>query len=213
MMSSGQLAFFILAGLALNVTPGPDVLYIVSSTLRSGLRAGVAAALGIVSGCFIHIFAAALGITALVAASAAIFSVLKFIGAAYLLYIGIRMVCAGRTQVLAADAGGDGQRSLAAIWRRGFLTNALNPKVALFFLAFVPQFIPPSSPHPAFAFLALGLLFNFNSLFVNFGWAMAAAWLSRHANGIQRHMSLIGRGIGALFVGFGFKLALTNIHD
>jgi threonine/homoserine/homoserine lactone efflux protein len=213
MIGPGQLALFIAAGLVLNLTPGPDVLYIVSNALRSGLRAGAAAALGIVSGCFVHIIAAALGLTALIAASATIFGTLKILGAAYLVYIGCRMLLAhGRALAPATEAGAE-TLPLATIWRRGFLTNALNPKVALFFLAFVPQFIPPGTAHPALAFLALGFLFNFNSLFVNFGWAMAAAWLATHSGGIRRWMTAIERVSGGLFVAFGFRLALARLGN
>lgn len=211
MISQGQLLLFIAAGLLLNLTPGPDVLYIVANALRGGHRAGLVAALGIVSGCFVHIVAAAAGVSALLATSAAIFSALKIGGAAYLVYIGFRMLTAGRPSLSVEN--GPERLPLSLIWRRGFLTNALNPKVALFFLAFVPQFIPQGAAHPAVTFLGLGLIFNFNGLFVNFGWAMAAAWLADHAGGVRRHLAAIERISGAIFVAFGVKLALAKIND
>jgi threonine/homoserine/homoserine lactone efflux protein len=93
---------------------------------------------------------------------------------------------------------------------RGFWTNALNPKVALFFLAFVPQFIAPAVEHKPLAFLLLGLLFNFNGLWVNLGWAVAAAWLAGRADVVQKSMHWLDRVAGALFIGFGIKLALTQ---
>ena len=180
-MAIDQLLLFIAAGLLLNLTPGPDVLYIVTHALKSGARAGVVAAFGITAGCFVHIFAAAAGISALLAASATAFTVLKWVGAAYLVWVGLRMLRSTAPATLTVDAGESRAQSateLKAVFYRGLGTNALNPKVALFFLAFLPQFIGPSIEHKSLAFLLLGLLFNFNGLFVNIGWALAAAWLS-----------------------------------
>lgn len=208
-----QLLLFIAAGWLLNLTPGPDVLYIVSSALRSGVRAGLVAALGIVSGCFVHVFAAALGLGALLATSAAAFTLLKWAGAAYLMWMGIRLLLAkGGGSVLALP----GQRADATavdlwrVYRQGFLTNVLNPKVALFFLAFVPQFIAPGVQDKVTAFLWLGLIFNLNSLPVNFGYAWLAGWASRRLGVVQRAMRWMDRAAGVLFVGFGLRLALTD---
>jgi len=174
-MALEQLLLFIAAGLLLNLTPGPDVLYIVTHALRHGARAGSVAALGITAGCFVHIFAAAVGVSALMAASATAFTVLKWLGAAYLLYVGLRMLMSRAPSAMALDGADPVAADLKTIFLRGFWTNALNPKVALFFLAFVPQFIAPAVENKALAFLLLGLLFNFNGLWVNIGWALAAA--------------------------------------
>ena len=187
-MTTDSLLLFVIAGLLLNLTPGPDVLYIVTHALRTGARAGVVAALGIAAGCFVHIFAAALGVSALMAASATAFTVLKWAGAAYLVYVGLRMLRSHAPSAMHLEAGhadamlaGD----LKGIFFRGFWTNALNPKVALFFLAFVPQFIAPTVDNKPLAFLMLGLLFNFNGLWVNIGWALAAAWLAARVGAVQ----------------------------
>jgi threonine/homoserine/homoserine lactone efflux protein len=211
-----QLLLFIAAGLLLNLTPGPDVLYIVSQALRHGLRAGLVAALGISAGCFVHIFAAAVGVSALMLASSAWFTALKWLGAAYLVYVGIRMLFA-RAPVasgLDAPAGAEKQpasrQELKIIFLRGFWTNALNPKVALFFLAFLPQFIAPTVEHKPLAFLLLGLLFNFNAVWVNLGWACAAVWLARQAGGLQARLHWLDRAAGSLFIAFGLKLAFTD---
>ncbi|RYF16788.1 MAG: LysE family translocator [Comamonadaceae bacterium] len=226
MPDAQHLILFIAAGLLLNLTPGPDVLYIVSNALRAGARAGVVAGLGITAGCFVHVFAAAVGVGALLAASATAFTVLKWAGAAYLLWVGVRLLVsragpvrwgapAGapaayeeRAATPAADgkAGGGG---LWAVFRGGFLTNVLNPKVAIFFLAFVPQFIAPGTEHKALAFVLLGTLFNVNSIAVNSGWALAAAWMARR-DAVQRGMHWLDRAAGAMFVGFGVKLALSD---
>ena len=215
-MDAHQLLLFVAAGLLLNLTPGPDVLYIVTNALRGGRRAGVVAACGITAGCFVHIFAAALGVSALLATSATAFAVLKWLGAAYLIYVGVRMLLShapAATSLIAPHEDPMRAGGMKGIFFRGFWTNALNPKVALFFLAFLPQFIGPAVEHKALAFLLLGLLFNFNGLWVNVGWALAAAWLASRATALQKGMHWLDRIAGAMFVGFGLKLALSDNPD
>lgn len=212
-MAIDQLLLFVVAGLLLNLTPGPDVLYIVTHALKSGARAGVVAAFGITAGCFVHIFAAAVGVSALLAASATAFTALKWIGAAYLVWVGIRMLRSSAPPAMdlgSEQSGAPGPAELKTIFVRGFATNALNPKVALFFLAFLPQFIGPAIEHKSLAFLLLGLLFNFNGLFVNVGWALTAAWLSARVGAVRKGMHWLERAAGAMFLGFGLKLALSD---
>lgn len=207
-----NIGLFILAGWLLNLTPGPDVLYIVSSALRSGVRAGIVAAFGITAGCFVHILAAGLGVGALLAASATAFTALKWAGALYLLYVGWQLLKSKAPTAInleAARAGSTGATDMKSIFFRGFLTNTLNPKVALFFLAFVPQFIGPGVSHPTVAFLALGVLFNVNAIPINVGYAMLAGGAARRTSAIQAGMHWLDRLAGAMFVGFGIKLALT----
>lgn len=214
-MPLDQLLLFMAAGWLLNLTPGPDVLFIVSSALRSGVRAGLVAALGITAGCCVHIAAAAVGVSAVLMASSAAFTVLKWVGAAYLLYGGLRLLFAKAPSAInleaiqADSAWASGQNSLKNVFFKGFGTNVLNPKVALFFLAFVPQFIAPGSENPALQFLLLGLLFNVNALPINFGYAALAGWAARRRALIQKGMPLLDRIAGAMFIGFGIKLALT----
>ena len=215
-MPLDQLLLFVAAGLLLNLTPGPDVLYIVANALRGGARAGMVAALGITAGCFVHIFAAAVGVSALMAASATAFTVLKWLGAAYLVYVGLQLLLSKAGSAIKLEAshadstGATGQNAYKTIFLQGFWTNALNPKVALFFLAFLPQFIAPAVEHKPLAFLLLGLLFNFNGLWVNLGWAIAAAWLANWASLFKSSLHWLDRVAGALFIGFGIKLALTQ---
>lgn len=215
-MAIDQLLLFIAAGLLLNLTPGPDVLYIVSQALRHGLRAGLVAALGITGGCFVHIFAAAVGVSALMLASSTAFTLLKWAGAAYLVYVGMRMVFSRAPAALGLDASDSPEKhpasrqQLKTIFLRGFWTNALNPKVAIFFLAFLPQFIAPTVEHKPLAFLLLGLLFNFNAVWVNLGWACAAVWLAGKAGGLQARLHWLDRVAGTLFIAFGLKLAFTD---
>lgn len=210
MPDTPQLLMFIAAGWLLNLTPGPDVVYIVSTALKSGVRAGIVAALGIVSGCFVHVFAAALGVGALLATSATAFTVLKWVGAAYLMWMGVKLLLVkGGSSVLPAVASHE-PADLGRIFRQGFLTNVLNPKVALFFLAFVPQFIAPGTPDKVTAFLLLGLLFNLNSLPINFGYAWLAGWASRRVGAVQRAMHWMDRAAGVMFIGFGLRLAMSD---
>ena len=216
MPETSSLLMFIVAGWLLNLTPGPDVLYIVRHAMRQGVRAGMVAALGIVSGCFVHVLAAALGVGALLAASATAFTVLKWAGAAYLVWMGVKLLLArpGTSPMLAASTAENAAATevlpLWRIWRQGFLTNVLNPKVALFFLAFVPQFIDPHSEHKLLAFVLLGLIFNLNSLPINFGYAWLAAWASRRLALVQHALRWMDRAAGLLFIGFGAKLAASD---
>ena len=219
MPDSHQLLMFIAAGWLLNLTPGPDVLYIVSNALKSGTRAGIVAGLGITAGCFVHIFAAAVGVGALLATSATAFTVLKWVGAAYLMWMGVRMLLSkpsgdggSAAAIAAAQAGASSGAAtpLSKIFLGGFWTNVLNPKVAIFFLAFVPQFIAPGTENKALAFVLLGVLFNVNAIPVNTGWALAAGWMARRMGAVQRGMHWLDRVAGAMFIGFGLKLAFTD---
>lgn len=203
-----QLLLFVVAGWLLNLTPGPDVLYIVSNSLRGGVRAGMVAALGIFAGCFVHVAIATVGLGALLSASAMAFTVVKFIGAAYLLWMGVRLLRAA-TPGWTPEAA-PAEPDLGCVFRRGFLTNVLNPKVALFFLAFLPQFIAPDASHKTLAFLGLGVLFSFNALPVTLGYAWLAAWAANRVSLVRRAMHWLDRAAGVLFVGFGLKLAMTD---
>ncbi len=157
-----ELALFMGAALLLNATPGVDLLLTVMRTLQGGARAGMAAALGIGAGCVVHAVAAAFGLAALLAVSAVAFTVVKTVGAAYLLWLAVGLLRAalrrsdGPTTAAVSDPA---PRSAWQDFHAGLLTNVLNPKVALFFLAFLPQFIAASSPHKTQAFLALGAVF------------------------------------------------------
>jgi threonine/homoserine/homoserine lactone efflux protein len=204
-----DLGLFVVAGLLLNVSPGPDTLYIAGRAATQGFRAGAVAALGIAAGCFVHIAAAAVGLSALVMASAEAFLVIKMAGAAYLVYVGATLLLAR-----GAAAADEPQPRLApapmsTIFWQGCLTNALNPKVALFFLAFLPQFIDAHAPHKALAFAILGVVFNVNGTF----WNLFVAWSAdRMAGGLRRGRAAlwVNRAIGACFVAMGVRLALLD---
>ena len=212
MVELHQLVLFVIASWLLNLTPGPDVLYIVRHAAQQGMRAGLVAAAGISSGCLVHVAAAAIGVSALLAASAAAFAALKWVGAAYLLWTGIQLL---RAQPGSLAWGPKPEPTavpsrLRKVYWGGFATNVLNPKVAIFFLAFIPQFIAPAYPHKSLAFAALGLLFTVNALPIIGLWALMGAQLSRRARWLQSHMHWLDRTAGAMFVGFGLKLALAD---
>ena len=208
-----HLGLFVLAGWLLNLTPGPDVLYIVTSALRSGVRAGIVAAFGITAGCFVHIVAAAVGVSALLAASATAFTVLKWAGALYLLYVGWQLLWSNKPDAIHLEANNSyfmRATGLKDVFIKGFWTNALNPKVALFFLAFVPQFIPPEASNKTLAFVLLGVIFNLNAVPINVGYAVLGGWAARRLSVVQRGMHWLERVAGVMFLGFGLKLALTD---
>jgi threonine/homoserine/homoserine lactone efflux protein len=202
-----DLSLFILAGFLLNITPGPDMLYVIGRSASQGRRAGFVAALGIGAGCFVHIFAAAIGLSALLLASATAFAVLKIIGAAYLCYVGLSMLFTTRTRLTSNKT--IAPAPLVSVFMQGFLTNALNPKVALFFLAFLPQFIGADADNKALALLVLGTLFNITGTLWNAFVAWGAASVSTRV-----HNSMIilwmNRAIGTLFVALGLRLALAS---
>jgi threonine/homoserine/homoserine lactone efflux protein len=204
---------FIIAGLMLNITPGADLLYIGSRSAAQGTKAGVAAALGIGVGCILHIILATLGLSVVLATSAFAFNIVKLAGATYLAFLGIRMLWTKKRENETVDV----QPNLAAIplsygkiFLQAILVNILNPKVALFFMAFLPQFVAHDAIHPAIAFLFLGCLFNFNGSIVN---VLFAIFFSRIFAGMKKNVGLSGllqKVAGLIFVGLGLRLAFVT---
>lgn len=212
-----DLPLFILSGLLLNIAPGPDSVLVMTRSATQGWRAGSAATLGIGAGTCVHVLAAALGLSALLSASSWAFTLVKWVGAAYLVYVGLQMLLARRSARSAdvvhegtAPAASDTDLSHRQIFAQGFLTNVLNPKVALFFLAFVPQFIAPDAPHKALAFIALGAIFNINGMLWCHLLALTTALASRRLKLGGALAQWLNRAIGALFLSFGLKLALAD---
>jgi len=178
-------AGFVLAGLALNVVPGADMTFIVASAARGGRRDGIVAALGVGTGALVHIMAAVLGLSAILASSQAAFNAIKWIGAAYLLWLAVSLI---------RDKGAHRENSRPPssgwrLFRTAMLVNVLNPKVALFFLAFLPQFVDPQAAVPAVQILCLGLWFDFAGTLVN----IAIAWAAAGAAGRLRHVTWLGK--------------------
>ena len=211
-----DLPLFLTAALLVNVTPGPDMLFVAGSSAVHGRRAGVLAALGVGAGCLLHVALAAIGLSALLAASVTAFTLVKWVGAAYLVWVGLSMLRArGRGEEPAGSEPAEAtprQGSPRVFWQ-GAWTNALNPKVALFFLAFLPQFIVPGAPQQALSFLALGLVFTVGGVAVNVGVALLMHRVRQGLagrSGSARVGAWLQRAAGALFVGLGLKLAFSS---
>src|SRR5205085_1164958 len=205
MLDLHSLALFLAAGLALNITPGPDMLYVATRGASEGRAAGIASALGIGAGTLVHIALVAAGLAALLAAVPVAYLAIRLGGAAYLIYLGVRALLskASVTETKLAPA------SLGVIFRQGVITNVLNPKVALFFLAFLPQFVDPARGSTVVQVIALGLLFNTTGTLVNLAVAIGS---SRAAAGLRapgRGTTIMQRVTGLVFIGLGARLALT----
>ena len=206
MPDPSRLALFVGAALLLLVVPGPSVLYIVTQSVSHGRRAGIASVAGITTGTLVHIAAATVGLSALLASSAVAFDVVKYLGAAYLIVIGVRRL-AGLER--AQDERNRGTRDLGRLYRQGIVVNTLNPKTALFFLAFLPQFVDPRRGVAWVQVLLLGLLFATLGFLSDGTWALVAGTLgdrlrrSRRFPAVQRYVS------GSVFVGLGAVAALS----
>jgi threonine/homoserine/homoserine lactone efflux protein len=209
MLGTHDLWLFVLSGLLLNITPVPDTLYIVGRSSTLGLRAGTVAALGIGTGTLVHICAAALGLSALLAASATAFAVVKIVGAAYLVYVGVSLLRTRRSDP-SSPAVTLRPARLRSIFFQGFLTNVLNPKVALFFLAFLPQFVMADAPSKPVTFLFLGAIFDFNGTLWNLLVAWSTARISSRFAAGDRFKFWFNRCVGSLFVFVGLRLALAH---
>ena len=212
MAGTQHLWLFIVSGLLLNIAPGPDSLFIMARSAVQGWRAGFVACWGIGSGVFVHVFAAALGLSALLATSATAFAVVKIVGAAYLVWIGIGMLRQRLNAVsgVVAEAAPPQAIRYRDIFRQGFLTNALNPKVALFFLAFVPQFIAPDAHSKPLAFIVLGVIFDINGMLWCHSLALFTAFASSRLNVGARVGLWLNRALGGVFVALGARLALAS---
>ena len=154
-----DLYLFIIAGLLLNITPGADMLYILSNTFQKGFKTGVAASLGISFGCLFHVFLAVVGLSALLQTSVLAFTIVKYIGVVYLVYLGITMFFESKTTKAGTPISNT--KSLKKVFLNGVLINSLNPKVAIFFITFLPQFIDVNSKNQSMGLLILGLVFIF----------------------------------------------------
>jgi len=209
MFGTQDLGLFVVTGLVLNATPGADMAYTVTRTLQHGGRGGLAAALGISAGCAVHAVAAALGLAALLAASALAFTAIKWAGAAYLLWLALAMARAAVSPGVPAAAGTPPATDLRRIFMQGFLTNVLNPKVALFFMALLPQFIGAGAPNKPLAFLFLGAVFIFNGALFLF--VLVALAQRLRGAGARPTLRRVLNGLGAaLFAGLAARLALAE---
>ncbi len=213
MLGITGFTLFVAAVMLLNVTPGPDTAYIVGRSVAQGRGAGVVSALGISAGCVVHTLACAFGLTALLAASATAFTIVKFAGAIYLIYLGVRLLFVGPSE----EAGKTEQasvrsapKSLRQLFTQGFVTNVLNPKVVLFFVSFFPQFVAADSPNKVVTFLALGSVFVLMSTVWNTFVAWIAGSVTQRFSGKPAVKKWLDRVVGSAFVSLGLKLATSH---
>lgn len=206
--STANLALFVSAALILLAIPGPAVLYIIAQSVEQGRKAGLVSDLGIHAATLVHVLAAALGLSALLASSALAFSIVKYAGAAYLIWLGLKKIC---TPPAAASVDAPSKaRGYGRMFRDGFIVNLLNPKTALFFMAFLPQFVDVSRGHVASQVVFLGLVFTVLGLASDACYAFAASaagqWL-RRSRGYLHFERYVG---GAMLIGLGITAAFAG---
>jgi threonine/homoserine/homoserine lactone efflux protein len=210
MTGVNNLPLFLASCVALNVMPGPDTIYIVTRSVAQGRRAGLLSSWGLCTGALLHTLAAALGLSAVLAASAEAFTLVKYAGALYLMYLGVRTFCDGSSP-LDAKVSLQGPASGGKIFLQGIIVDLLNPKVALFFLAFLPQFIDQRAPGKFGTFISLGVILILFSLvwegIVAIGSAKLASYLTGNSS-VARHLNRVA---GTLFFGLGLKLGLDKV--
>jgi threonine/homoserine/homoserine lactone efflux protein len=202
-----ELALFMVASFALAFVPGPAVLYIVAESVQGGRLAGLVSALGIATGGFVHVVFAAVGLSSLLVSSATAFEVVKYAGAAYLIYLGIRRFLT-REEPVEADLRP--AKSRQSLFRQGVVVNVLNPKTAIFFFAFLPQFIDPDAGWVPGQILLLGLIFIAIALASDSMWALAAGTAGRWLRSSRRWLSVQRWVSGSVFIGLGLATALTG---
>jgi len=207
-MNTPSLGLYIAASLALIATPGQDMIYVITRSLAQGRLAGVASAFGVCTGILVHTALAALGVGAILLASEALFLGVKLAGAGYLLFIGVRMLFSRASGPgIEAAAGHLTPRSLFA---QGVLSNVGNPKVVLFFIAFLPQFVDPASPHPTRDLAFLGVLYALMALPVKCAVGIAAGSLSERVLRRPQALAWMNRVSGGVLVALGLRLATAD---
>jgi threonine/homoserine/homoserine lactone efflux protein len=208
MFNFQNLYLFFIASLLLNLTPGNDMLYVASRSVSQGIKAGVASAAGIFVGCFVHILAAVLGLSLIISKSAYLFQLIKFVGAAYLIYLGVKALITKQ-----ATATTDKKPIKAGYWslfKQGIITNALNPKVAIFFLSFLPQFINAASPFFKVQLVTLGIWFDLQGTLVLIIVACILGKTKDFFNKNPKAWMIQEKITGFILVGLGIRIALSS---
>ena len=204
---ANELLLFVTAAMVLLIIPGPAVLYIVSRSVDQGRRAGLASSSGIATGGLVHVVAATLGLSALLVSSATAYSFVKYAGAAYLIYLGIKKF---RERPVSGEVERAEPVPLRRVYLQGVVVNVLNPKTAIFFFAFLPQFVSPARGHVTLQFFALGMLFSLMGFVSDSMWALmagsAAGWLRGNETFIRRQRYVAG----TVYMGLGLATALSG---
>ena len=208
MFNFQNLSLFFITSILLNLTPGNDMLYVASRSISQGIKAGIISAIGIFAGSFVHIFAAVLGLSLIISRSAYLFQLIKFAGAAYLIYLGIKALLS--KQVIKTKKEKNGRTDYRSLFKQGVLTNALNPKVAIFFLSFLPQFINASSPVFKLQLFTLGLWFALQGTLVLIIVACILGKTKDFFNKNPKVWMIQEKISGFILIGLGVKIALTS---
>ncbi len=204
MLGTHDLVAFVVAGFMLNLTPGPDTMYIIARTISQGRKAGILSVLGISSGCAMHTLFAAFGLSAILATSATAFLVVQYVGAGYLIFLGIQTLRKKSKPITEATPAT--KLTSLAVYRQGFVTNLLNPKVALFFLAFLPQFVMPDADLGPVPFLFLGSLFISTGTLWCFVLVLGASYATQAIRSNQRIVAVLDKLTGVVFIALGLNL-------
>src|SRR6218665_804688 len=205
-MTIDSYLLFVIASVALCIAPGPDMIFILSSTLGQGKKAGRMAAIGINAGAYVHLFAAALGLSAILMASAMAFTIIKWVGACYLVCIGIQVLRSKQSPLLINGSDVKPQSASRLFWQ-GFLSDVLNPKVAVFYLAFLPQFVSVDHPHPTLQILFLGVTTNVVALGINLLLVYFAGSLTGRLRSNEKIAARLNKFMGLVFIALGLRLA------
>ena len=209
-MTAHSYFLFVCSSIALALVPGPDMAFMLARCIAQGRRAGVLAALGFNVGSYVHLTAAVLGLSAVLAASTLAFNIIRWLGAAYLIYLGIAAF-ASKQGAFVVSGSPESQRSNASIFWQAFLTDVLNPKVIMFFFAFLPQFVDPHAGHPTLQLVFLGVTVNMVCLPINLALVAGSARLTQSLRKSESISKWLQRGMGALFVGIGLRLAAQKV--
>lgn len=207
-MGIENFAAFLIAGIMLNLTPGQDTMYIIGRSISQGQKAGIMSALGIGTGSIIHTLAAALGLSAVIMSSAILFQIIKYLGAAYLIFLGIQAILYKSGQSLIRRTFSTS--NLTAIYKKGILTNVLNPKVAIFYLAFLPQFIDPNYSKIFIPFIILGIVFTTTGTIWCLVIALFSSYFSKSLQENPKTSVWLHKLSGLLFIGLGIKVAFNK---
>jgi threonine/homoserine/homoserine lactone efflux protein len=210
MFESSQLYLFLIASLALLLTPGPAVLYIVARSINQGRMAGIVSVLGVETANFFHASAAALGLSAILLSSAIAFDAVKYLGAAYLIYLGIRKIVAREDQGK-SEVGK--QESLSRIYSQGFVVNLFNPKTALFFFAFLPQFVNTSNGNITLQIFLLGIIFVVIGMITDSSYALISSSIANQLNANQNFARNQRYFTGLIYIGLGVVTAFSGSRN
>lgn len=213
MFDINNLSLFIISVFLLSVTPGPDMAYVVGQSVANGRRAGVISATGVALGSCTHALASVVGLTALIAASPVMFTLVKYIGAIYLIYLGGKLVLdtfGAKPAAMSESAGIKKDADLYGLLSKGFITTLMNPKVLLFFISFFPQFVVPGGDHHTASFLVLGLTYALVAFLTDATFAMLAGSAAGSISRNGRMQKLMDRVVGGVFIALGVRLALVR---